>query len=346
MKKYLFIALAAAALTSCSQDDTLDVQKEAIAFGNPFIENSTRAVDPSFGSDAVALTKFNVWGTVEGSNNGTTSKVSIFKNDEVTGSVGNNVWDCKKTQYWIIGAKYNFAAVVNGGTDETKFTYEDNLPTAVEFTSTDGQTDLMYNDANATGATTNSPVNFVFNHMLAKAVFTVSNTTNNDNTNNSNYYYKVSNIKILNPMTTGTCTFATKTWANTSKAENSVYEFGHITNSEKTVGNDINTAAIEIHDRATKQTSHRECMLIPYNYNETNGKLNISFEVELYMEVDDNAENDVLISNETKTPSVNVNFQAGYSYSFNITVGIGSPIQFTVTSNPSWITATNDITVQ
>ena len=354
MKKYLYIAIAAATLASCSQDEVMDVaEKEAIAFGNPFVENSTRAVDPSYGSDAVALQKFNVWGTVQGSNNGTVTQVSIFKNDEVTGNVGPNIWNCNKTQYWIAGAPYKFAAVVNGGED-AKFTLTNHIPTAVNFTSTNGQTDLMYASATATGAVapaTNSAVNFSFKHMLAKAVFTVTNNTNKVNSNNSNYYYKVSNVKILNPMTTGLCTFPTTTdgtpvWSTLSQATGSYFDFGNVTNASKKSTEPLTTAAIEIRDRAEKVTSHRECLLIPNNYTET--KLQVSFDLALYMEVDENSANDVLISSDTKTPEVSINLEAGCSYSFNIEVGVGSPIQFTVTSHPSWteVTPGTTITVQ
>ena len=344
MKKYLYIAIAAATLSSCSQDDTLDaIQGEAISFSNAFIENSTRAIDPSFGANGKDLTSFRVWGEVEGSQNGTATWVSIFKNDEVTGSVGDDVWNCDKTQYWIVGADYQFAAVVNGGTDESKFTYTNNLPSAVTFTSTDGQTDLMYAGVvEEQGATSNNPVNFNFNHMLAKAVFSVENTTNKGKTETSNYYYKISEVKILNPKTTGTCTFASKAWTSTSQATGSVYEFGNVTNASSKSTDALTTAAIEIHDRDENKTSHRECMLIPHNYNETNGLLQVSFKVQLYMEVDNNADNDVLISEETKTPTVAVNFQAGYSYNFNIKVGIGNQIQFTVTSQPTWTDATGE----
>ena len=51
MKKYLFIALAAAAMTSCSQDEVMDaIQGEEIKFSNAFVENATRATDPTYGA--------------------------------------------------------------------------------------------------------------------------------------------------------------------------------------------------------------------------------------------------------------------------------------------------------
>ena len=46
MKKYLYIALAAAALTGCSSDEAIEmVEQKAIAFDNVFVNNATRATD-------------------------------------------------------------------------------------------------------------------------------------------------------------------------------------------------------------------------------------------------------------------------------------------------------------
>ena len=51
MKKYIYIALAAAAFASCSQDEALELNQEAIDFDAPFVENATRAAtDPSLGT--------------------------------------------------------------------------------------------------------------------------------------------------------------------------------------------------------------------------------------------------------------------------------------------------------
>jgi uncharacterized protein YcfL len=48
MKKILISMLAVAALVSCSKEESILVdQGEAIAFGNAFVDNSTRADDPS-----------------------------------------------------------------------------------------------------------------------------------------------------------------------------------------------------------------------------------------------------------------------------------------------------------
>lgn len=352
MKKYLYIALAAAALTSCSQDETLDVvQGEAIAFSNAFVENSTRAYDPSYGGH-VALTSFNVWGTVSGIDNTgstpTNTLVPVFANTQVTGAVGTGTWNTVDvTQYWIPEAKYNFAAVVNGGNNVSLGT--DKLPASVVFTS-DGATDLLYakSEQNIVGlpkGQTNSPVELTFEHMLAKAVFTVKNITNSglNNTNNSGYYYKVSNIQITNANTVGTCTFSSKEW--TSQGTPAIVEFGNITNGT----NNALDNATEIPDRS-EQTSDFERMLIPFDYGTTTTTVDtddliITFNVQLYLDKGQNA--DELISNQNVTKKVAIEFEKGYAYNFIIELGLGNPIQFKVASNPIWTDASDQtITVQ
>lgn len=353
MKKYISMALAAMALVSCSNDEFLEINQEAISFGEAFVDNATRAYDPSYGADANALTQFNVWGSVKGTVNGTTKWSSVFKNDNVEGEVGAGLWNCTtKTQYWIPGADYKFAAVVNAGTDLSKFTVgDDNIPTAVTFTSTDGQQDLLYASAEVLKATGNSPVNFTFKHMLAKVVFAVENTTNSQEGNKdktSPYYYKVTGVKILNPMVSGKCAFGdSPTWneriqSETVEVAGAYFSLGDVTS---------NTNSSEIHDRASKETttSHRACLLIPFNYKtgetELEGKnyrpFQVEYTVSLYFEVDTDPTHDVLISQEVKKSDITIDIKPGYSYRLLVTLGLGNPIQFSVEKDPiDWETPT------
>ena len=108
MKKLFVSMLAVAALVSCSKEQTVVMPEGELIGFNSFVENSTRATDLTYG--AVALTSFNVYGTVQGTGNGI---VNIYDGDVVTGTVGNTVWSCGVKQYWIAGAQYNFAAVVD-----------------------------------------------------------------------------------------------------------------------------------------------------------------------------------------------------------------------------------------
>lgn len=200
--------LAVAALVSCSNEEALEVSKgEAIAFGDAFVDNATRATDPSLGTTANPLTAFNVWGTVKGSGD----LVAIFANDNVTGRVGaGSTWTCtSKTQYWITGATYNFAALVNAGTVTLG---TDLLPATVAFTS-DGSTDLLYaKSIEYTGLATGNPkVAFTFEHLLSKVYLKVTNNS----AAASNYSFLVKNIKVNAPKT-GTYTIADKKWAATA----------------------------------------------------------------------------------------------------------------------------------
>ena len=149
MKKYLYIAIAAATLASCSQDDTLDViQGEAIQFGNVFVGKSTRAAeatDPSYG-DKTPITSFRLYGTLDG--------INIYNAVNVTKGTKqyNEAWTCPVTQYWVDGADYEFAAVVNNVTIEgetvtvangTVTPDNKNMPSSIAYTA-DGTTDLLY----------------------------------------------------------------------------------------------------------------------------------------------------------------------------------------------------------
>ena len=341
MKKSILGLAALALLASCNNDEELNsLAPEAITFGNPFVDNATRAIDPSYGQNK-DLTQFNVWGAVKGKNAEQQDVwVPIFANDAVTGAVGNEVWQLGEgvqQQYWIADSEYHFAAVVNGGANSNFGTLTEGLPTQVSFTSNDA-TDLLYAYAERNTASGTGPVNFSFDHMLAKAVVTVSNNTNTNTTGangnyvQSGYFYRVKNVQLANVVKSGTCEFSTKAWSSTvaEKSSAAAVVFGDITNAEQSA---TNSEAIKIEDKASKLTSHNARMIIPQTITKEN--FAVSFTLELYMM---NGTEEVLISTEQKTvkPTADVTFVAGHSYSFDITVGVGSPIQFTVTSKPTW----------
>ena len=120
MKKYFMMAIAAAAITSCSQDEVMEVaEKQAINFGNTFVENATRAIDATYNNDAKPKS-FLVYGNTQGNESATAPIVPIFKgvtvSSEGTGTVGNDYkYDAAYTQYWIEGNKYNFLLMQHRG---------------------------------------------------------------------------------------------------------------------------------------------------------------------------------------------------------------------------------------
>lgn len=303
MKKILISMLAVAALVSCSKEESIRVdQGEAIAFGNAFVDNSTRAEDKTYGE--VDLTAFNVYGTVTGTN----GTVNIFNGDAVTGSVGPNVWTCTNKQYWIEGATYDFAAVV----DATVAQDANKMPTTLT-TVADGTMnlkDMLYADRlDIVGQKTgNGPVNFTFEHLLAKAFFTVTSNTE------GGYYYTVTDITVGN-YESGVYTIANETWAP-GAAKN--VAFGDI--EEVTAADNAKTNATQM-------------LLVP-----TTDTFNVTFTADLYKD-------GTKLGTETKIIAVENDLVKGNVYNFTIALSVGELIQFTVTNDPTW-TNGGDINVQ
>lgn len=321
MKKYLFIALAAAAMTSCSQDEVMEMNQEAISFGGAFVENATRATDPSYGSNN-QLTAFNVWGNIKGLSD---KAVAVFANDNVTGTVGTGqVWNCtSKTQYWIAGATYNFAAVVNG----TVATLDNELPKTITYVAA-GDNDLLYaRSQQYIGLSSNNPlVKFEFAHLLSKVKFTLENTTSNA-TNVGEYTYTLTDIKITNAITEGTYTVT-----DTPKTENGVttYTIGGTWASTEANGQAFDS--IEDVTNTTSKDCANEKLLVPLADAKVSCKINLYYGGEL-------------ISTVSKENVSVGGLIAGYAYNIKVSVGLTNEIKFTVEENPEWTTAA-DITVQ
>ncbi len=289
--------------------------RQAIGFGNPFIENATR-VDYS---TAGTLTKFNVYGTVTG----TAGTVNIYNGVEVTGTIGTADWshDAQYNQYWIPGADYDFAAIV----DATVATEDTNGMPLTLTTQADDATegnmnlkDMLYASAHVEDATADQDrVNFNFSHLLSKVKFTVtSNAT-------GGYYHTVTGIKIAN-FESGTYTIANDSWAGSTTAKNVVFaEIANVTSAD--ANGKSNAAMLLVPNAAT---------------------FNVTFTVDLY-------KNGTKLGTETKTIPVTikdaqdkvVGLQKGNSYNFTIACSVGNPIKFGVTNDPSW-GDTTDVTIQ
>lgn len=292
MKKTFIALLAIVTVAACNKAEVIEtVKDEAIEFSNAFVNNATKATDLTYGT--VALTSFDVYGTVTGTN----GTINIFNGAEVTGAVGNNVWSCDVKQYWIADATYKFAAVVDANSVAKD---ANNMPTALTY-ATDGQNDLLYAEATATGkASGNGKVNFTFSHLLSKAQFTVKSNTADG------YYHNVTNIKVSN-FATGTYTIDGDTWAGTTAADIS---FGNI---ERVTATDT--------DGKTNET---QMLLIPSTTDFT-----VSFTVEIW-------NGTTKLSTQDYTKTVSQDLVKGNAYDFNLDLKVGELIQFTVTSNPTW----------
>ena len=304
MKKIFFAAIALVALASCAKEEFVSVNRQAISFGEAFVDNATRA-DYSVAGN---LTEFYVYGTASGTMQGG-GTVNIFDGDKVTGTVGNNVWNCTETQYWIPGANYAFAAVVDATVEAPAS--NNGMPTTLTTIADDATTgnmylkDMLYAEATVDGDDVtvdyDTPVNFTFQHLLSKVHFTVTSTAQGD------YSHKVTGIKVYN-YAEGTYTINGGTWnGNGDPVAVTFADIAGVSSINGTTG-----------------VSNADMLLVP-----TAATYNVTFTVELY-------KGTTKLGTETKTIPVEKDLVKGNAYNFTIACSVGNPIQFSVTNNPTW----------
>ena len=316
MKKILFALCAVATLASCSNEEIVNFDKEAIAFDGAFVDNGTRAQD-DFTIATDSLKSFAVWATTQRpAQEGVAQPIVPILNEVIVSRTSTTPWTygAEFTQYWIPGNTYQFVAAKNykgvtlpdGGGIPSQFTYD-----------AASQADFIYAaDTREDVAATNDAVAFTFDHLLSKAYFTVD--TNAMSGDNANYTYRVKNICINNAVKEASYDVATEAWNGVS---NYVVTFDDVNGANKLAANEIHTS-----DLAR--------LLVPAKYEDSN-KLNITCTIEtLY--------GDAVIDVQNYEKSIAQEFVKGYVYNFVLALkDPGDPIEFTVTRVNEWIPTGN-----
>lgn len=308
MKKLFIMLAAAVAVVSCAKEQTIVAdQGEAIQF-NSFVDNSTRADDPSYSANDIA--KFNVYGTVNG--------VVIYPGTEITKGTADygEAWTCPVDQYWIAGAAYKFVGIVDGNkSGVTATTVANGMPTSISYTA-DGQTDLLCQTITKTAntdGTANGIVAFNFTHLLSKVNFTV----NNGSKAASGYSFVVKNI-AFNGATAATYDVEAAAWGTATANGNTI--IGNERTVDSTTVKDIVVAS-----GAEKAELATEVLFLPGTYT-------ISFTVDILY-------NGTVITS-TNYPATGTTYShtlaANNAYNFNVGVSVGEKIQFTVEEQPTW----------
>lgn len=329
MKKTL-IALAALSTLAiaCNKAEVIDqAPRQAITFGEAFVDKATKAIDPSYGTNTL-IDEFNVWGTVTGNTNNAMNLyngATVTRGDAAYGSAFN----CEQTEYWIPSASYKFVAIANA----TSVTPTTGMPTAINYTA-DGTTDLLFTktgvdvttDASATptGVNDNGCVAFTFNHLLSMVYFNFENTSGNDKC-----IFKVEDVKISGQFASGTYTINGSSWGSQTEAT-TVLTFGNAT------GATVSTAAddaIAIENSSTV-TSHQARLIIPGEQTWT-----VSFTKKFYYDTDGTlTDSDLMSTEEVSTPLVVDENNAAKAYTFaennvyviNVELKAGAEITFTI----------------
>ena len=316
MKKILFAVFALAALASCTNNEVIELNQQAIAFGDVFVDNATRA-DYSGNRD---IQSFKVYGTVTGSEQ---NPVKIFNGATVsrpdglaTGTYKDEMaWNCDVIQYWVSNAAYKFAAIVDA-TSIACDTETHLLPETINFTVTDGDGDLLYaeevaeTDENATPNV--SMVAFTFNHLLSKVQFNITNSIG------AGYSIKVTGISVGGALDKGVYTVDGGTWAKATDAAK--------------LATPLSFGTTDVLANGASAVASHTCQILPLEQ-----KLDITITYEIYY-------GGQLLSTNTKTGSVNKPFAKDTVYSINAAI-TGSKIQFTV-SSVAGFTYSGDITLE
>ena len=328
MKKYLYIAIAAATLASCSQDEVMDVaEKEAISFGNVYVGKSTRAADPSYSSKTIQ--SFRLFGTMK--------DISIYNDvlvENKTAAGANDdagygsVWYCPVTQYWVSDVNYKFAAVV----DAKKINLNaQNMPTSLEY-DLDGTSDMLYDDETRINETTT--VGFNFTHLLSKVYFTFTNGMTE-----GKYSYKVTSVKIKSGL-----------------AKSGVYTIGATT--PWTMGTDKsgslifgNVVAVDADGKVIKDSEGSPTLAnLTYGVGATSADARLIIPGEQTLVVEYTLEtlyDGSTLTTVTKTANVpTTTFAENCVYNIQATLSLNNKIQFTVTKAPEWTSTEIPLTAQ
>ena len=335
MKKVIFALAAVVALAACSNEETTIKQsREAINFNDAFVENTTRAIDPSITTGTIS--SFKVYGTTQGDEKNANGDViapvvNIYSGVDVTKAVvANGIGNADSwwyegdyVQYWIEGNTYNFAAVVNGTVDTDDAT---GMPETISYAA-DGVTDLLYAEYTTTGQKTgNATVGFTFDHLLSKVKFTFKNTSAAGS--NDNYTYKVTGLQITGTPASGEYTVANYLTSNDAWTRNNsaTTTYGHIVDKDE---DDDDAVAIDVAPGAYG-VSNYERLVIPGTYN-----INVKCRIALLY---NDEEVDVTNYNE----NVDVTFADGCAYNLVLSGSVGEQIMFTCTKVNDWDTDHND----
>ena len=196
MKKMLLVlGVAAAAMTSCTSDEVLEMNPaNAIKFES-FVNKGTRAVTETTEDD---FEKFHVYGSrsYDGTN------YAVWSGSVNTVS-GKNTWTNTQTEKWDNGV-YSFAAYANGNNNDVissgvSYNVETQTLTIADYTANSAN-DLV--GAFAEAPAKYQTVGLTFKHLLTKVSFEFTNKY----TAITGATMNITDLKVIGAYPTGTCT--------------------------------------------------------------------------------------------------------------------------------------------
>ena len=311
MKKSLFmLGLAVAAMTSCSNDELMEVNTNNVITFESHVNKGTRAVTNTTSAD---LEKFYVFGS-----HGTTN---VFDNVAVTND--GTGWDYTNHVAWTANT-YKFAAyaTTNASAElgSSAVNYADGALTFSDVAANDASDLVAATTTVDNTGLANAAVNLTFKHLLSKVQFVLKNNSS------ENYTMKVNNI-TFSVQKQGDCEFnGTATWTPEGA-----------TSSLTTAGTTANIAK-------GANFESEDHIVIP---NQALNDVKASFKVEFY---DASAPANKVYEKEYTNVALaltgGAKWQPGYLYKYTGTITpTTSYIKFTVTEVEGWDEATPGVSL-
>lgn len=302
-KSLLLLGVAVAAITSCTNDEVLDINKNTTITFDGHVNKGTRAVTSTTTGD---LKQFYVFG-----NHGTTVD---FNNVVVKKNASTLVWECATNVPWT-DQEYYFAAYATTNTSEQITpAYADGALTFSDIVANDASDLVAATKTVNNAGMPNAAVSLTFKHLLSKVNFAITNGS-------SEYKLKVSNI-TFNVVKQGDCVFsnaAAATWTTDGTASALSFAGGETAKSGVYTSEDH--------------------LVIP---NQALTNVKASFTVSFYNDADEKVyEKQYTGSNSVSLALTSGLWQPGYSYVYTATVSPAtSYITFSVQEVEEWKPAT------
>lgn len=213
MKKILFVALAAATMMSCTENEVIENagNKKVVKFGTA-VSSTTRAAITDI--TALQASGFTVYAYNTGADAAGTGKLNKVFMDGLGVSYSAPNWSFTGTYYWPLDQKIQFFAYATDNAATYNVAADATYPT-IDYTIAEtsaAQKDFVVAKAtDQTQATSENGVKLTFDHALTQVNFSVKG-------DDADLTYKVTSIEIAGVANVGTYSYATDTWTATGTA--------------------------------------------------------------------------------------------------------------------------------
>lgn len=211
MKKILFVALAAATMMSCTENEVIENagNKAVVEFGTA-VSSTTRAAITD--NAALQISGFTVYAYNTGASAAGTGKLDKVFMDGIAVGYNTDKWTFTGTYYWPLEQKIQFFAYATDDAATYKADAAQTYPTIDYTIDADAAKQKDFVVAKAIDQTSSdNAVSLAFTHALTQVNFSVKG-------DDADLTYKVKSIDISGVANTGTYSYATDTWTATGTA--------------------------------------------------------------------------------------------------------------------------------